>query len=63
MKKLKTIWLVTLLIISIIIEITIYAFIGKELDLIQLILYTIMIFNTLSMIIICQAIQDKLEGE
>lgn len=63
MKKLKKIWLISLLILSIIIEVTIYAFIGRELDLIQLILYSIMIFNTLFMIILCQVISDKIEGE
>lgn len=63
MKKLKTIWLVALLIVSIIIEVTIYTFIGRELDLIQLILYTIMVFNTLNMILICQTISDKVNGE
>lgn len=63
MKKLKKIWLISLLILSIIIEVTIYAFIGRELDLIQLILYSLMLFNTLFMIIICQVISDKIEGE
>lgn len=60
MKKLKKIWLISLFIITLIIEVILFSLIGKELSEEQIIIYAILLINTSIISCLGMSISERL---